>query len=218
MNISILCTDRNHPIFPMLQDWISDLSPAYSAGIYENSNDLKGGDILFLISCSEIIGEKVKSLFRSCLVLHASDLPKGRGWSPYIWDILGGANELTICAIEATDPVDSGDVWKKIKISVPRNLIWSEINQLIFDAELQLMAYIIKNYNLVIPTPQTLEGGISYCRKRTREDSEIDPKDSIENQFDLLRICDPNRFPAFVKIRGRKYKLLVEDYESKDSN
>ena len=202
----------------MLQDWICDLSPKHLAKLYETSNDLKGGDILFLISCSEIIGEKVKSLFRSCLVLHASDLPKGRGWSPHIWDILGGAEELTISAIEATDPVDSGDVWKKLKIHIPRNLIWNEINRLIFNAELKLMTDIIENYYQTIPTPQSLDAGISYHRKRTKEDSEIDPRDTICNQFDLLRVCDPNRFPAFVKIRGRKYKLLVEDYESKDNN
>jgi len=218
MNISILCNDKNHPIIPMLQDWICDLSPKHLAKLYETSNDLKGGDILFLISCSEIIGEKVKSLFRSCLVLHASDLPKGRGWSPHIWDILGGAEELTISAIEATDPVDSGDVWKKLKIHIPRNLIWNEINRLIFNAELKLMTDIIENYYQTIPTPQSLDAGISYHRKRTKEDSEIDPRDTICNQFDLLRVCDPNRFPAFVKIRGRKYKLLVEDYESKDNN
>lgn len=218
MNISIICSDNKHPIFPMLQEWIRNLPSEHNAELYQNSNDLKGGDLLFLISCSQIIGEKERSLFKSCIVLHASDLPKGRGWSPHIWEVLGGAEVLTISAIDAAEPVDSGDVWRKLKINIPRNLIWNEVNQLIFNAELKLMTYIVENYHQIIPMPQPLDGGGTYYRKRTQEDSEINPRDTIENQFDLLRICDPNRFPAFVKIRGRKYKILVKDYESKDNN
>jgi methionyl-tRNA formyltransferase len=218
MNIAIICSDNNHPIFPMLQEWIRNLPSEHNADLYQNSSDLKGGDLLFLISCSQIIGDKEKSLFKSCIVLHASDLPKGRGWSPHIWEVLGGAEELTISAVEAAEPVDSGDVWSKLKINIPRNLIWNEVNQLIFNAELKLMTYIVENYHQIIPTPQSLDGGGTYYRKRTQEDSEIDPRDTIENQFDLLRICDPNRFPAFVKVRGRKYKILIKDYESKDKN
>ena len=218
MNISIICSDIHHPIFPMLQEWIGNLPSEHNAELYQNSSDLKGGDLLFLISCSQIISEKERSLFKSCIVLHASDLPKGRGWSPHIWEILGGAEELTISAIDAAETVDSGDVWSKLKINIPRSLIWNEVNQLIFNAELKLMTYIVENYDQIIPMPQSLDDGGTYYRKRTQEDSEIDPRDTIENQFDLLRICDSNRFPAFVKVRGRKYKILIKDYESKDNN
>ena len=43
---------------------------------------VRPGDILFLISCSERIGDAYRQKYRHVLVLHASDLPKGRGWSP----------------------------------------------------------------------------------------------------------------------------------------
>ena len=50
----------------------------------------------------------------------------------------------------------------------------------------------------------------SYYRRRIPADSQIDPRQSIDNQFDKIRVCDPNRFPAFFELNGKKYKLLLE--------
>ena len=67
------------------------------------------GDILFLVSCSEIVKKDIRMKFRHTLVLHASSLPKGRGWSPHIWEILNGADQIVISLLEAEDKIDSGD-------------------------------------------------------------------------------------------------------------
>ena len=47
------------------------------------------------------------------LVLHASDLPDGRGWSPHVWDVISGKSSLTLSLINAEDSVDTGHIWKK---------------------------------------------------------------------------------------------------------
>jgi methionyl-tRNA formyltransferase len=45
---------------------------------------------------------------------------------------------------------------------------------------------------------------------RTPKDSCIDPHRTIAEQFDLIRVCDPIRFPAFFEYRGQKYALKLE--------
>jgi len=30
------------------------------------------------------------------------------------------------------------------------------------------------------------------------------------SQFNKIRICDPNRYPAFFVLHGKKYKLMLE--------
>ena len=68
-----------------------------------------------MISCSEKISKRVIAQFEHVLVLHASDLPKGRGWSPHIWEILNRSDHITLSLIEAAEQIDEGDIWKKLK-------------------------------------------------------------------------------------------------------
>ena len=143
------------------------------------------------------------------MVIHASDLPKGRGWSPHIWEIINGAKFLTISLLEAADKVDSGRIWKKLKIDIPETALWEEINQILFDAELQLMDFAVANSSRVITCEQP-DMEPTYWPRRTADHSELDIHKTIDDQFNLLRICDVNRFPAFFYKNGVKFKVLVE--------
>ena len=115
MNITILNSSENHPMNDTLTSWIDRNLCNHQIQLVRSKNDLVGGDILFLISCSEVIDHDARTKFKKSLVIHASDLPKGRGWSPHIWEILNGAKYLTISLLEAVDEVDSGDIWKKVQ-------------------------------------------------------------------------------------------------------
>ena len=52
------------------------------------------------------------------MVLHVSDLPRGRGWSPYIWELINGATFIKVSLIEAKEEVDAGQIWLQEKISI----------------------------------------------------------------------------------------------------
>ena len=56
---------------------------------------------------------------------------------------------------------------------------------------------------------QPKKGKGSYNRKRNSNDSEINIKKSIKSQFNLLRICDNERYPAFFKFKNQKYILKI---------
>lgn len=214
MKISLLCTNEQHPIMPYLNSWkVLAEQNGHQVTICSKKATLGKGDILFLISCSEKIGDSEYQKYRHVLVLHASDLPKGRGWSPHIWDILNGCSELTLSLIEAANDVDTGDIWRKINIPIPKQMLWKEINDALFNGELELMSWAINNHNNIKPMAQDLSKAPTYWPRRTAQDSCIDIDKSLAEQFDLLRVCDPDRFPVYFEMRGQKYKLKLEHYE-----
>lgn len=210
MRISFLCSDSTHPVNEYLEAWIDEHKEQYTIELVRKKRELSGGDILFLISCSEIVNKNDRSAYTASLVLHASDLPQGRGWSPHIWQIIEGNNEITLSLLEAEDKVDSGNIWKKIKFKVSECALWNEINKQLFCAEIKLINFAVESFNNVITQPQDQNRKPTYYPRRTPEDSKLDPAKSIESQFNKIRVCDPNRFPAFFELHGQKYKLKLE--------
>lgn len=208
MKISIICSSVTHPIYPVLQEWQEKWSAQHAIEIVSSSKSVSGGDILFLISCNEIIRQDVRAKYRFSLVIHASDLPQGRGWSPHIWQIIEGMNRITVTLLEAEDQVDSGSIWAQEKIMLHGHELYNEINELLFAAEARLMDFAVNNVDTTDPWSQRKEEA-TYYRKRTPEDSRIDPCRTIEEQFDLLRIADPERFPAFFDLRGQRYTIWI---------
>jgi len=210
LRITLLCSDPLHPVNAYLDRWIQSNSHEHSISLVRSKIDLPGGDVLFLISCCEIIGESNRSKYRKVLVVHASDLPKGRGWSPHIWQILDGKEQITVSLLEADDKVDSGPIWKKMIIFIPKHMLWSEINHELFNAEISLIDFAVNQFDQVIPVQQDRNIESSYFSLRKPADSKIDPNESIANQFNQLRVCDPVRFPAYFELYGFKYKLTLE--------
>ena len=210
MKISILCTDHLHPVIEILNEWVKSMTlKQHKVSLVFDKTDLPGGDILFLVSCKQMIGNHERAKYKSTLVLHASDLPKRRGWSPHIWSILDGEKEITVSLLEAAEPIDTGLLWLKTSFKLEGHELFDEINNQLFDAEIFLMTIAIDMIDEINPTLQVGDPG-RYMKKRTPADSEIDPKKTILEQFNLLRIADPDRYPAFFYHQGYKYQIKIE--------
>lgn len=216
MQISFLCSDDRHPVFPHIAAWRDTNISDHEISIVRNKADLVGGEILFLISCAEIVKPVDRSKFQHCFVIHASDLPQRRGWSPHIWAILEGEAEIVVSLLAAADPVDSGDVYAQRRFGVRQDQLLSEINEALFRAEFELVDWAVKNFGAYCPKPQI--GEPTYCERRTPEDSRILPEKSILEQFDILRLADPVRFPAFFDYLGQRYQLTLSKFNKQGDN
>ena len=218
MKVTVLCTNPGHPVIPRVRRWLSELAAAgHDVQLCHDRGEVRGGDILFLVSCSQLIRETEREKYRATLVLHASDLPKGRGWSPHVWAIVNGESEITVCLLAASEPVDSGAVWLRKKFVVEGHEILAEINDKLFQAELELMSRAVDEFDQIIPAPQAGDPG-AYLPKRTPADSRLDPHKTIGEQFDLLRVADPDRYPAFMDFRGHRYIIRIEKAASDEQN
>ena len=212
MRIAVLCGAADHPVFPQLTAWCGRQRQAgHEVSLATDPCALPAaGEILFLVSYGRLVGPAIRHRFNKTLILHASDLPKGRGWSPHAWEILSGASRLTVSLIEAAEPVDSGPVWTKRHIDLDGTELYDEINAKLFSTELSLMDHALQIFGTVTPEPQNQTTQSTWYRRRTPADSELDPHRSLAEQFDLLRVCDPQRFPAFFRLRGATYRLTIE--------
>ena len=163
---------------------------------------------MFLISCNQIVKEDVRARYRHTLVIHASDLPHGRGWSPLVWTVLEGKPTVTVTLLEADDKVDTGAIWAQRRFELQGHELLSEINQRLFDIEFELMDHAMEHGAAIIPRAQAAES-VSYYPRRFPKDSRVDPYKSIAEQFDQLRASDDARFPAFFDFRGHRYELRL---------
>jgi methionyl-tRNA formyltransferase len=209
MKVSVLCSSPIHPVYPRLEQWIRGAAANHSVELVRQKSDLSGGDVLFLISCHEIITSADRQKYGATFVIHASDLPQGRGWSPHIWQILEGKNRIVVSLIEAQEPVDTGAIWAQRHLVLEGHELSEEINEGLFAIELELMTHALEIVGSAKPMPQD-ERPPSYYRRRTPDDSRLDPSRSIAEQFDLLRVADPQRFPAFFDLRGHRYIVRIE--------
>jgi methionyl-tRNA formyltransferase len=182
------------------------MRPRHEVALVEHLSEVTAGDILFLISCNQIVRKGVRDRFRHTLVIHASDVPHGRGFAPLNWQIIEGRSEIVVTLMEAADKVDSGDVWAKRVLRFEGHELFAELSEKLFAAELELMSYAVDHHDIIAPEPQPENEG-SYYRKRGPEDSRIQPGQSFASAFDLIRASDPVRYPAFFEYRGYRYHV-----------
>ncbi len=177
--------------------------------LIHESQKVKKGDILFLLSCEKVF--KRLNLNKHNIVVHESDLPKGRGFSPLTWQILEGKNKIPITLFEANPKIDSGDIYFQESINLFGNELIDEIRKHQFEKTLKLILNFIDKIKNLNPIPQT--GKVSSYRRRTRLDSRLDINKSINEQFNLLRVVDNNRYAAFFKKDNIEY--IIKIYKKK---
>lgn len=212
MGFDVFCSDALHPTFLALIDWAKKTSSNEEILVTTEKSNLAGGNFLILVSVTEIFPPALIAKYDHALVVHGSDLPNGRGWSPMVWQLIAGQQDFTLSLIEATYPVDSGRIWSKINFQILSNALFGEIQDAIAENTIKLLTDLIDNHDSVSPQEQI--GEITYFKRRTPADSELDPRKSIEENFDLIRVSDPVRYPAFFELRGKRFSLQIKEYKT----
>ena len=76
---------------------------------------------------------------------------------------------------------------------------------------------VIQIVQLQVDCMNLISGGIILDLKRKiglgywwTTQGEIDPDKTIAEQFDLMRVCDPDRYPAYFNYLGYKYVIRIE--------
>lgn len=177
-----------------------------------NSKDeLRQGDVAFFLSCFEIIKEEKLLLNKNNIVVHASKLPEGKGWSPMSWQILEGKNKIPITLFEATEKVDAGDIYIQDEIYLNGTELIEEWQEILGNKIVEICLEYVKKRDSLAGKKQ--EGKESFYSKRTPNNSALDINKTIKEQFNLLRIVHNEHYPAYFEIHGQKYKLKIEKWE-----
>lgn len=206
MFIQILCDNPNSWIIPYALQLKSILAKQHEVEFTHNHDDIVAGDVLMLLSCEKLF--KQLSLNKHNLVVHESDLPKGKGWAPLTWQIIEGKNEIPVTLIDATEQVDAGDIYGQEIIVLKGAELVDELREKQGEATIKLLLTFIENY----PNNQRKkqEGEESFYPRRKPEHSQLDIHKTIADQFNLLRVCDNERYPAWFEIQGEKFIIKIE--------
>ncbi len=207
MTIQILIDNPTSWMVPYAEAWVHEWRNTHvHARLVHKVEHIVKGDLLFLMSCEQKFTET--HLNTHNVVIHASALPKGRGWSPLTWQVLEGKNEITVSAIEATAEIDAGPVLATEVLKTEPHQLIEELRDELCSVMRQLADRLIDMYPNISLTPQ--KGEPTYFRKRSAADSRLDVHKSIADQFALLRVVDNERYPAWFELNGHTYTLKIE--------
>jgi methionyl-tRNA formyltransferase len=206
--ISVI-VDNPSWVIPYAERLVSELrEDGDDARFVREYDEVAEGSVAIYLSCIRIAPPQVTGRNRRNLVVHASDLPKGRGFSPLTWQILEGKNRIPICLLEAVDSVDAGAVVYRDWIEYEGHELSEELRDPIGRKSVELCRRFLAAPCPPEGVPQSGEPTI-YPRRRPA-DSRLDPARSIADQFELLRVVDNERYPAWFEYRGHRYKLAIE--------
>lgn len=207
--LSIL-TDRDSWINDFVPSLIKSLLVAGHRVQWAHSDGLLAeGDVCFVLGYSRILDDNALGLHTNNLVVHESDLPHGRGWSPLTWQVLDGADDITVSLIEADREVDSGHIYAKESIRLRGDEFIDELRAAQWRVTQKLCERVMARYpdSLIDAEPQ--KGEASYYARRRPIDSRLELEKTIADQIQLLRVVDNRRYPAFIEWRGRRIRLEV---------
>ena len=182
---------------------------------FDHKKISKEYDIVFILSYHNLIEKKYLKFHKHNIVVHASALPQGKGWSPMFWQILEGKNEIPFTMFEASSGVDSGDIYMQKILKLSGYELNKELRDKQANMVIDMCLEFVKNYekyNIAIPQ----NGEESFYRKRNKEDSELDINKTIKEQFNLLRIVDNEYYPGFFYIGDKKYIIKIEEDNSEN--
>jgi methionyl-tRNA formyltransferase len=210
LRISV-CSDAgswNNTYIPeLLLDWSAD---GHVVTWVHDAATLPEGDVCFFLSYGRIVGADQLKRHKNNLVVHASDLPRGRGWSPLTWQILEGKNQIPVTLFEAAEAVDSGPIYKQVVIRFSGLELIDELRHAVMQATVDVCRSFVSEYPAVIATGIPQQGEPTFYARRYPKDSVIDVEKPVQEQFNLLRTVDNVRYPAWFEFKGKRFILRIE--------
>jgi methionyl-tRNA formyltransferase len=177
-----------------------------------NTTELRAGDVCFILSFSKILSRQELTLNSYNLVVHASNLPEGKGWSPMTWQILEGKNKVCVSIFEALPKLDSGSVYEQEWIKLKGTELAIEWREKLKASTRNLCLSWFDRYMNGDLRSFKQNGESSFYPKRTSKDSELNVDKTIRDQFNLLRVVDNEKYPAFFWLDGHRYKITIEKF------
>ncbi|EGK8010483.1 methionyl-tRNA formyltransferase [Campylobacter lari] len=175
--------------------------------VFYKHEQISGYDIVFILSYHRIISKEFLSKNKNNIVIHASNLPQGKGWAPLFHQVLEGKNEITFTLFEADEKTDNGDIYLQKTLVLNGLELYEELRDKQANFTIKLCLDFLRKFPNITKIPQ--KGKESFYPKRTPKDHELDINKTIEEQFNLLRISNNKEFPAFFYKNGKKFIIKI---------
>ncbi len=125
------------------------------------------------MSYHRIIEKENLNRHRHNIVIHASALPKGKGWAPMFWQILEGKNKIPFTMFEASSGVDDGNIYMQETLHLTGYELNDELRYKQANFIIEMCIEFINNYEKY-KNAQEPNGEESLYDRRSTKDSELD--------------------------------------------
>jgi len=213
LKISLICDIKDsfmHDRIPPLEKELEQAG--HQVDYLRSMNDLATGDVAFFLACSTILKEEHLRYHLHNVIIHPSRLPQARGSGVVAWKIIEGESKIWVTLFNPTSKIDAGEIYYQDYFELSGDELSDEIRQRQAELSFKLIKKFLAEYPHIKAIPQ--EGESSFYGKRKPKDSELDVNKSIKEQFNLLRVVDNERYPAFFMMHGKKYVLRITKEES----
>lgn len=177
------------------------------ATLIHRADELTAGDVAFLLGCTRLIDAEQLALHARNLVVHASELPKGRGFSPLKWLVQEGCNTIPVTLLEAVVECDAGPIYETRYLNFEGFELLDEMQSALGECSTALCLNFLAAADP--PVGRAQSGEPTFYSRRGEEHQRLDPEKTIAEQFHVLRTVDNDRFPAFFEYLDQTYELTV---------
>lgn len=215
MKISIVVDNPRSWFVPHAHVLAERLASYGQVDLLPDANQVKAGnDVAFLLSCEKKVGKVALGQSKSNIVVHASDLPEGKGMSPLTWQILEGKNRIPLTLFEAVEEIDAGPVYLRDSVEFLGHELLDEMQEALGIKIVEMCSFYVSRWPGIFSCSIPQQGEESVYRKRSPSDSRLDPEKTIAEQFKLLRVVDNEQYPAFFEYLGCRYTLKIDKAQS----
>jgi len=147
---------------------------------------------------------------------HESPLPVGRGCAPIQWTVLNGNNDLVVSFFELIEKMDTGRLLGQERCLIAKTALLEDMRDLAVVLAKKLIDKKLIAFLQGKIQPYEQAGEAIYYTKRTPADSKLDTTRKFEELWDLIRVCDNKKFPAWFEVDGEKF--VLERYRVEGGN
>ena len=85
-----------------------------------------------------------------------------------------------------------------------------ELRKVQAETSIEMCLRFVEEYPDIVVSGIEQSGESTYYPRRGPEDSRLDIDKSLREQFNMLRVVDNDRYPAFFETAGERYFLKIE--------
>ena len=205
--VTFLLDNSNIWIEKYLINYNFKLNNKYTFKIKKNPNFVKNQYLVFPLAYTKILSDNFLKNNKLTLIVHASKLPKDKGFAPVQNQILRNKKKIYISLIKADKKVDSGNIFLTDYFILKGHELINEIRYMQALACFNIIKKFLKKFPNVKNKSQS--GKSNFNKKRKPCDSLLNIDKSIKSQFNLLRICDNELWPAYFIYQNKKYIIKI---------
>lgn len=153
--------------------------------------------------------ELLASVPRGFLGFHGSLLPKYRGGSPVVWQMIRGEQQVGLSLFSITEGMDEGPIWAQRSVKVTAE---DDIANVLDKLEFAAVGLVREVYPAILDGTaachEQQHHAATYCAARTSWDGLIDWTRTAPEVYDFIRAQAPPYPGAFTVRRGATVKVM----------